>query len=90
MYQIIFTGHFKKSLKKCIKRGFNPVLMQEVVDILREKGELPPNYRPHRLHGNYEGYWECHIQPDWLLIWKQEDNELVMILFDTGTHSDLF
>ena len=61
-----------------------------VLDILQEKGQLPAEYRPHRLHGNYEGCWECHITSDWLLIWQQDDKQLRLILVDTGSHSDLF
>ena len=61
-----------------------------VVRLLVENGELPTKYRPHKLSGDYRGIWECHIQPDWLLLWKQDDEELVMLMTNTGTHSDLF
>ncbi|MGC4129045.1 MAG: type II toxin-antitoxin system YafQ family toxin [Bergeyella sp.] len=57
---------------------------------MQETGTLPAKYKPHKLSGNYAGCWECHIKPDWLLIWKQNDNELILLLMDTGTHSDLF
>ena len=90
MYEVIYTGQFKCSLKRCLKRGLDIEAFTHVLDILREKGELPAEYLPHRLHGNYRGCWECHIQPDWLLVWKQNDTELYLILVDTGTHSDLF
>ena len=56
----------------------------------QEKGSLPEKYLPHKLQGKYKGCWECHITPDWLMIWKQFDKELQLILVDTGTHSDLF
>ena len=64
--------------------------LQEAIDLLQETGKLPVKYKPHTLTGSYKGCWECHIKPDWLLIWKQNDNELVLLFLDTGTHSDLF
>lgn len=89
-YTLKYTGRFKKAYKRCIKRGCNPELFQKVVEILSETGALPAEYRPHLLHGNYEGFWECHITPDWLLIWHQDNQKLILALTDTGTHSDLF
>ena len=90
MYEIIYTGQFKKSLKLCVRRGLNVEAFITVLDILQAKGKLPQQYRPHKLTGKYKGCWECHIQPDWLLIWEQDDYQLRLILVDTGTHSDLF
>lgn len=90
MYEVIYTGQFKKSLKQCVRRGFDVNVFKTVLDILQEKGQLPAEYRPHKLTGKYKGCWECHMQPDWLLIWEQEDQQLRLILVDTGTHSDLF
>ena len=90
MYEVIYTGQFKRSFKKCIKRGLNVKTFTDAVDILQEKGSLPPEYRPHTLTGQYSGCWECHLEPDWLLIWRQDDVVLELILVDTGTHSDLF
>lgn len=89
-YAIKYTNRFKKEYKRCIKRGYNPQLLSNALQILAYTGKLPPKYNPHLLHGDFEGYWECHIQPDWLLIWRQIDNELILILTATGTHSDLF
>ena len=66
------------------------MLFQEVVTLLAETGTLPSRYRPHKLTGDWQGFWECHIQPNWLLIWEQHEKELILILTDTGTHSDLF
>ena len=88
-YSLKFTGEFKRSLKRCLKRGYDEHLLTEVLSILVDKGCLPEKYRPHILHGNYEGYWECHITAD-LLIWDQNDTELVLLMMTTGTHSDLF
>lgn len=89
-YQIETTRKFDKALEKCIKRGLNMAYFKEVVDLLTETGSLPPKYKPHKLSGNYSGCWECHIQNDWLLIWKQDDKVLTLLFLNTGTHSDLF
>ncbi len=89
-YTLKTSRQFEKSLKRCIKRGFPIDKLKEVLGLLVQTGTLPPQYRPHKLHGNREGEWECHIQPDWLLIWEQDNNELILLLVDTGTHSDLF
>ena len=61
-----------------------------VIGILQETGSLPMQYHPHKLSGKFEGLWDCHIKSDWLLIWQQNDTELVLIMTDTGTHTDLF
>ena len=90
MYSLKFTGEFKRSLKRCLKRGYNESLLVEVLNILVAKGYLPEKYRPHILHGDYDGYWECHITSDWLLVWDQNDEELILLMTNTGTHSDLF
>ena len=89
-YCVRYSTLFKRSFKKCLKRGCNPALFEEVVAILAETGTLPERYRPHKLSGKYSGYWECHITPDWLLIWEQNNKELILLLVDTGSHSDLF
>ena len=89
-YDILFSNQFKRSYKRCIKRGYNKTLFEKVITILSESGTLPPRYKPHKLTGEWAGLWECHIQPDWLLIWEQRESELILILTDTGTHSDLF
>ena len=61
-----------------------------VIVIIQETCSLPMQYHPHKLSGKFEGLWECHIKSDWLLIWQQNDTELVLIMTDTGTHTDLF
>lgn len=73
-----------------MKRNLDPELLWEVIEILQETGTLPERYRPHKLSGTFEGLWECHIKGDWLLIWQQNDTELILIMTDTGTHADLF
>ena len=73
-----------------MKRGCSPDLFREVLDLLVHEEPLPPRYHDHALIGNYRGYRECHIQPDWLLIYKIESGKLLLTLARTGTHSDLF
>ncbi|MCR5569037.1 MAG: type II toxin-antitoxin system YafQ family toxin [Paludibacteraceae bacterium] len=90
MYLIKATKNFEKDLKRCKKRGYDMQLIAGVINILKEKGSLPLKFKPHKLSGIYSGLWECHITSDWLLLWQQNDNELVLIFTDTGTHSDLF
>ena len=90
MYSIKFTNKFKKDVKRCQRRGRDLNLLRNVVDILSQTGKLPPQYKAHPLTGNYKNRMECHIQSDWLLVWIQNDNELVLLFTDTGTHSDLF
>lgn len=58
--------------------------------LLAETGTLPTHYKPHKLSGKYNGCWECHIKSDWLLVWMQNDKELVLLFTNTGTHADLF
>ena len=53
-------------------------------------GSLPSSYHPHKLKGNREGQWECHIEPDWLMVWEQNDDIFTLLFLETGTHSDLF
>ncbi|MDE6543468.1 MAG: type II toxin-antitoxin system YafQ family toxin [Muribaculaceae bacterium] len=89
-YRIDTTRNFDKALKKCIKRGLDMSRFKEVIDLLSTTGTLPAKYRPHKLVGKYAGAWECHITPDWLLVWEQYDDELLLLLIDTGSHSDLF
>ena len=90
MYTIKFTGEFKRQMKLCERRGYDMEHLRTVIRILSTKGKLPAEYMPHVLHGDRKGQWECHIEPDWLLIWKQDDQELILVMLNTGTHSDLF
>ena len=90
MYSIIYTNKFKKGFKLCSKRNLDISKLREVVNTLQETGKLPSKYKPHKLQGIYSGLWECHIEPDWLLIWEQNEQQLVILLLQTGTHSDLF
>ena len=89
-YNIIYSNKFKKALKKCFKRGLDTEKLRDILRIL-ERGEvLPPEYRAHKLSGKFNGIWESHSQEDWLLIWDQKDEDLILLLLDTGTHSDIF
>ena len=90
MLDLYFSAKFKKDYKKMAKRGCNPALLEEVVELLRQQIPLPPKNRDHELSGNYVGYRECHLSPDWLLVYKVDKGELILVLARTGTHSDLF
>ena len=90
MYSVDTTKRFDKDLKLCLKRGLDIQLIYDAIVLLRTTGSLPAQYRPHKLSGNMDGIWECHLKPDWLLIWEQNDTELTLLFTGTGTHSDLF
>ena len=87
MLDVRYSTKFKKDFKACVKRGCNMSLLQQVIDTLRIPAPLPPKNKDHNLIGNYSGYRECHIAPDWLLIYRQLGNELR--LDRTGSHADL-
>ena len=90
MYEIKATGKFKKDLKVMIRRGYNMKLLDEVVTMLANGEQLPPKNKDHNLSGNYVGKRECHITPDWLLIYEIDQEILYLYLTRTGTPSDLF
>ena len=90
MYQLLYTNRFKKDVKRAVKRGYDLSLLEKVINLLQETGNLSSEYKHHILSGSYAGKHECHIKPDWLLIWEQNDNTLTLLLLSTGTHSDLF
>ncbi len=89
-YSIEVTNAFKKDYKKIVKRGYKTIKLEAVVDMLAKDIELPEKYRDHQLKGELSEYRECHIEPDWLLIYKKVENVLILYLIATGTHSDLF
>ncbi len=89
-YNIKPTSQFKKDLKTTQKRGYDLDLLKEVINILADGESLPQKNRDHLLSGDYSGCRECHIAPDWLLIYEISDSELYLYLTRTGTHSDLF
>lgn len=88
-YEIQRTALFKRDFKRIQKRGLNTDLLKKVVLKLANGEELPEKYRDHALTGNWVGYRECHILPDWLLVYKVFDDKLVLSLTRTGSHSDL-
>lgn len=90
MYDVRMTSRYSKSYKKMRKRGMNMALLDDVVDLLRHGEKLPPKYKDHALKGKYLGFRECHILPDWLLVYAIDDNILVLALSNTGTHADIF
>ena len=90
MYQVKFTTAYKKAYKLMKKRGQDISLLDEVVDLLRQGRQLEVRYRDHGLTGDLAGFRECHIKPDWLLIYLIENDILTLTLIDTGLHSDLF
>lgn len=90
MLTIRYSTRFKKDYKLVKKRGYDISLLERVLDLLCAGQLLPQQYCDHTLTGNYEGHRECHITSDWLLIYKIEQEELLLSLTRTGTHSDLF
>jgi mRNA interferase YafQ len=90
MYNLVYTSRFNKDIKTIQKRNYEIALLKTVIIELEQKGNLPKIYKPHKLSGNYSGYWEAHIKPDWLIIWKILPKENEVWLTRTGTHADLF
>lgn len=89
-YQTYMTTQFKKDLKLTKKRGYSIELINNIISTLANGEKLPAKYKDHALTGNYSGYRECHIEPDWLLVYEIHDEELILILTRTGTHADIF
>ena len=90
MLTIKYYSSFKKDYKRIEKRGYDVRKLNEVIDLLANEQPLPEKYKDHQLVGNYAGCRECHITPDWLLIYEIDKGELLLLLTRTGTHSDLF
>ncbi len=89
-YRVKFTSAYQKDYKRAKKRRLDIGLLDAVVDELRQGHTLPAMHRDHELKGNWAGFRECHIQPDWLLIYLVEDDILTLTLTNTGTHADVF
>lgn len=89
-YEVKFTSQFKKDLKLAKKQNKDLDKLFEVIDILANGGTLEEKYKDHGLTGNYKGTRECHIEPDWLLIYEIKNSVLVLLLYRLGTHSELF
>ena len=89
-FEIIITSQFKKDYKQAIKRGLDIELLDNIIRKLAKGEKLPDKNKDHPLTGNWLGHRECHIKPDWLLIYRVENDVLVLTLSRTGSHSDLF
>ena len=90
MLTIKYQTAFKRDYKRIKKRGYDLRLLEDVIALLAQEQELPPAYRDHALTGDYSGCRECHIAPDWLLVYEVLQDKLLLYLTRTGTHSDLF
>ena len=88
--QVIWSNQFKKDYKLAMKRGLPIEELDNVIRLLAEDDPLPEKYKDHDLSGSWKGFRECHIQPDWLLIYRVFNNNLILSLSRTGSHSDLF
>lgn len=88
MLKVVLSNQFKRDVVLAKKRGLKLDELYTVVDLLVEGQKLPDKYRDHQLIGNYKGFRECHIKPDWLLIYNINDEELELYLFRTGSHND--
>lgn len=90
MFQLVHTNRFKKDVKLLQRRGYDMSFLKKIILLIEEGKELPDSYKSHKLSGGYAGYWEAHIKPDWLIIWRIFSNNNEVWLTRTGTHSDLF
>ena len=89
-YRLRPTTQFKKDVKLCKKRGYDMDSLKKVLSLLEDGKPLPKKYLDHPLSGIFNGCRECHILPDWLLIYEYADNDVIIYLTRTGTHADLF
>ena len=89
-YGLKHTTKFKKDYKLAKKRGLDMTLLEYIIDELLQGHTLDAKYLDHPLHGDYEGFNECHIQPNWLLIYGKDEDNLILTAVRTGTHSDVF
>ena len=90
IYALRQTSSFKKDVKLIARRGYDLTLLEKAIELLRTERPMPPEYRDHELSGNYAGHRECHIRPDWLLVYFKAEKVLVLTVTRTGTHSDIF
>ena len=90
MLKIVRSNRFMKDLNLALKRCYDLNELSKVVNLLANRKTLPIKYKDHALSGDYSNFRECHIKPDWLLIYHIDDEELELFLLRTGTHSDLF
>jgi len=90
MFFLVNTNRFRKDVKLLKKRGFDMEVLKIAILELEENGQLAKRYNPHKLSGNYTGFWEAHLKPDWLLIWSAFPDDMEIWLTRTGSHADLF
>jgi mRNA interferase YafQ len=90
VYNPVFSNRFKKDIKLAVKRGKDLEKLSAVVELLCEGKPLPKQYKDHPLAGDYSGFRDCHIEPDWVMIYRIENSQLQLVLARTGTHADLF
>jgi mRNA interferase YafQ len=90
MYSVTYTNKFQKDYHLATKRGYKISLIQNIISLIANKKSLPAKCNAHKLSGNYNDCWECHIQLDWLLIWQINEETNTLTFTRTGTHSDLF
>ena len=89
-YKTYMTSQFKKDLKLAKKPGYSIEHIQSIISLLANGEKLPAKYKDHALTGKYSGYRECHIEPDWLLVYEIHEEKLILIITRTGTHADIF
>ena len=87
-FELQVTNQFEKSIDLSYARNFNLNLLFEIVELLAQAKPLPEKNHAHQLKGKYIGIWECHVKPDWLLMWQEDKEKLVLLLLNTATHSD--
>ena len=90
MFKPVYSNRFKKDVQLALKRGKRLDKLSTVIELLCTGNPLPGHYKDHPLAGNYSGFRDCHIEPDWIMIYRIENNQLQLLLARTGTHSDLF
>ena len=90
LYEIRTYKQYDRDVKRAVRRGLDIEKLLEVVWLLRQGNPLPANLHNHLLTGDYKGYWECHINPDWLLLYEKDTEIRIISLYRTGTHADIF
>ena len=90
MFQPVYTKGFKKSMARCIKRGYDIELFKEVAYLICSEQPLSQKFRAHKLKGKLSDFWDCHIKADWIILYDYDYERGEVIFVDTGTHADLF
>ena len=90
LYEIRTYKQYDRDVKLAVRRGLDIDKLLDAVKLLQQGESLPAKYRNHLLSGDYKGYWECHINPDWLLLYEKDTEIRIISLYRTGTHADIF